>query len=391
MQYNFYFSAQNNQDIVINCATPSLGQQSANKVVFKGTISSKNELSNFILKDVFSHSTQFDVSVTPYNVEHNIPSHTYGYTFLLSLEAHTELSDLHFQLSADIENQTQPLGYGFIQPVDAVEDVVFVVGSPRSGTSALGKAIRKALGAQAHGESHVVEGIQRILDVCQQHFVDSKTAQIKNNLVNTTPFTVLLAEQLTVLRNIYRLNYGSITHLDKTPGIPMLRSLPVAMMAWPNAKVIFCKRRALENVASRLVKFPKVSFENHLKQWKQSFVIWRKSRQQINHMLKNQQWSLEVEQETMSTRPQEVALQAQQHLKLSAKRKDKLLSSLTGTRPEQTSKLSQTIRGLEDMGWTNEQKQLVHAICGEELKRQGYSLNSNYYAEELTNIAAKAK
>jgi len=388
MMYNYYFCAEPQKNVQVTFATPTLGQQASGNVLISGAIVSTQELSDIRAIDIFQATSSADLTLT-LTVSSSIHQPTqYRYSFDLSIDANNITDDLHFSLIANTVGEPLTLGSGFVQQVEPVEQVVLIVGSPRSGTTAVGKALRNAINANAHGESHVIEGIQHILNTCQDFFIDSGVAQIKNNLVNVTPYTVLLAEQLNVLRNLYRLNYGSQVHLDKTPGIPMLKSLPIALIAWPNAKVIFCKRRALENVHSRLIKFPKVPFEGHLKQWKQSFVVWRRSRQQINQMLKNNKWAMEVEQEQMANSPEVIANALQQHLALQSTSKNKLIKSLKGRRPEQTSTPNKRTRSLKEMGWTAQQQQLVYEVCGDELKRQGYSLDSGYYLN--SNVSPKS-
>lgn len=269
-----------------------------------------------------------------------------------------------------------------IQQVEKVEQVVFVVGSPRSGTTALGKGLRKALQTPAHGESHALHGIQKIIETIQAYFVDSHVAKVPNNLVNQLPITVLIAQQLSGLRAIYRHFYGNQVHLDKTPGIPMIESLPVAFMAWPNAKVIYCQRRGMENVASRLRKFPNIAFEGHCRQWRLSVVAWRRVENQLNKRLRSKKWGLMVEQQTMLTQPQVVSDQVARLLKLKAGPKQRLLKTLSGDRPEQTGPADLKIKALADFGWTEQQQAFFIEQCGAEMAKQGYSLDARYYVAQ---------
>jgi len=311
------------------------------------------------------------------------------YRFSINLNKKTLAKDFHFSVHLNQKNHEVQLFNGFIQPVELPDKVLLIVGSPRSGTSALGKACRKALKAEAHGESHVIEGVSKALKDTEIFFEDSITAGINGNLVNSVPKTVLLAEHLNMLRNIYKLYYGDIIHLDKTPGIPMLHSLPFAFMAWPNAKVIFCKRRAMENIQSRLIKFPKVNFFQHAKQWKQSFITWRQSRQKITQLLKRNDWFVEVDQYDMAVSAEKVCIELGKFLRLTKSEEKRLLLQLSSTdRPEQTSTLTLKAKSLQDFNWSESQLDELRKCCDKEMIMQNYSYSDTYYLnndQEETN------
>ncbi|MGF1772504.1 sulfotransferase [Vibrio wakamikoensis] len=376
---NYYLQETQAAGVGVHFFSPTIGQVANAKVEFKGKLSSSNRVKGIRVECLSEqHSIGVVWSAAP-DLSDEGTAHTYRFSLEVDSKQITEEHDLHFCVLVEYSDTCDEVACGFIQKVHPVDSVVFVVGSPRSGTSALGKGLRKGLEANAHGESHVIEGFQRILETIDAFFVRSKTAQIKNNLVNVLPYTVLLAEQVRSLRRVYELYYGNQVILDKTPGIPMLKALPIALIAWPNAKVVFCKRRALENVKSREIKFPAVSFEAHLAQWKQSFIAWRQTKQQINQALKTKDWAMEVDQKQMSDHSNQVALQVSTFLNLSKRGHNKLERSLTNDRPEQTSAPTKQARNLSQFGWSETQQQALVKVCGDELKRQGYSLDERYY------------
>ncbi|HDY92153.1 MAG TPA: hypothetical protein ENH67_05740 [Pseudoalteromonas sp.] len=289
-------------------------------------------------------------------------------------------TDYHFSVHISNNSKETLIFRGFIQPIELPDKVLLIVGSPRSGTSALGKACRKALKAQAHGESHAIEGIAKALHDTEAFFEQSITAGISGNLVNAIPKTVMLAEHLNMLRRIYRLYYGNNIYLDKTPGTPMLHSLPFALMAWPNAKVIFCKRRAMENIQSRLIKFPKVSFSQHVKQWKQSFIAWRRTRQIINQLLKRNDWFIEVDQFDMAISASLVCNRLSEFLQLTNSEERRLLNQLcSADRPEQTSVITAKAKSLSEFNWSEAQLVELKEHCDKEMRLQNYSYDNAYY------------
>jgi hypothetical protein len=375
-------------DDVVHIATPSIGVLAnpllaiQGRVVVKGNITSISAIN--LLGEEFTAAIEYNPAPKLHQQMMLIPQQAV-YRFNVNIERADIVEDAHFSIVAKIENpngerETLILIEGVIQPVTLPQRAVLVVGSPRSGTSALGKACRKALRSTAHGESHVVEGVNRMLTAADAFFQQSKTASIAGNLVNAIPRTVIIAQQLTSLRQIYRLYYGDKVLLDKTPGIPMLDSLPLAMMAWPHAKVIFCKRRAMENVQSRIIKFPKVAFEQHIKQWRQSFVAWRNSKQKINKLLKHNQWFIEVDQFDMATVPSSVVDSVANFLAFIPREKNVFLKQLASDdRPEQTSAIQAKTKSLDEFGWSEAHIALFKEVCAKEMALQHYSYDQSYY------------
>ena len=155
-------------------------------------------------------------------------------------------------------------------PVCESPKVCIVVGSPRSGTTVVGNMVQRALLTKAHGEAHLAELFNNLVAAAESHLTESLAANNKGTMVWEMPSTLLKAQLVKQLRDLYIMYYGNEAIVDKTPGLPMLRALPLLMLAFPNAKVVYCQRRGLENVASRMRKFPKAKFEGHCQQWAQT-------------------------------------------------------------------------------------------------------------------------
>ena len=383
-----YFITIANDDMV-NVATPSIGVLFKPLLTIQGRIVVNGNITSISAKNLLGEEFNAVIeyhSAPKLHQQMMLAPKQAVYRFNINIERTDLIDDAHFAVVAEVENQDGErdnliIIEGVIQPVVLPKRALLVVGSPRSGTSALGKACRKALRSSAHGESHVVEGVNRMLTTADAFFQQSKTASISGNLVNAIPRTVIIAQQLTALRQIYRLYYGDEVLLDKTPGIPMLESLPLALMAWPHAKVIFCKRRAMENVQSRMIKFPKVAFEQHVKQWRQSFIAWRNSKQKINKLLKHNQWFIEVDQFDMATNTASVVTPISELLAFDKREKNVFEKQLSSDdRPEQTSVIQSRAKSIEDFGWTDAQIDIFKGICDKEMTLQHYSYDEQYYA-----------
>ncbi|MBE7213943.1 sulfotransferase [Shewanella benthica] len=386
--YNYFLDVSNTLEVEVQ--SPTLGQIALPSIVVKGYVITNEALKSIACDPLFDDEIAFDVELHDaprLRKELNIKDSDHLCRFKIVLNAEKLVDDLHFAISAlTASGLTLKLASGFIQPVEPIKDVVFVVGSPRSGTSALGKSLRRGLKANAHGESHVIEGFDKILETHNEFFEHSVTAKVKGNFVNQLPSTVFLAEQLTVLRRLYKRYYGSQVHLDKTPGIPMLNALPLAMMAWPNAKVIFCKRRGMENIASRIIKFPNVTFEAHLKQWRASFTTWRCSKQKLNKRLRNNDWFIEVDQRDMAISPSAISQRLVDFLLISERQGKAILKALNGDKPEQTFALDSPVKAMKDFGWSRDQEELFQVYCSKEMERQGYSFDESYFSNFAQSV-----
>lgn len=68
---------------------------------------------------------------------------------------------------------------------------------------------------------------------------------------------------------------------DKTGNPDMIFAIPVLLKLWPESVFIFAKRRAIENVKSRLKKFPNHNFDYHCSDWAKNMSAWRQIRTQL--------------------------------------------------------------------------------------------------------------
>lgn len=145
----------------------------------------------------------------------------------------------------------------------------------------------------------------------------------------------------------------------------------------------------MENIQSRLIKFPKVNFFQHAKQWKQSFITWRQSRQKITQLLKRNDWFVEVDQYDMAVSAEKVCIELGKFLRLTKSEEKRLLLQLSSTdRPEQTSALTLKAKSLQDFNWSESQLDELRKCCDKEMIMQNYSYSDTYYLnndQEETN------
>lgn len=272
--------------------------------------------------------------------------------------------------------------YSFISDPISVKPI-FILGSPRSGTTALGNAVRSTLKAKSYGEHHIQEVFKNSLDGLLNKFNNSLATNVLGTFIHdVSPALISANLQLTFKQLVQDYHPGNY-FVDKTPGIASLRAIETTSQMWPNAKFIYIKRRPLENIASRLKKFPNVSFEAHCIQWAEINKIWRSLKKQP--FLKDK--TLTVDQYQFLFEPEIVSKTIVDFLELSSPEEHRAFieNYLKNESPQKTGNKIE-ILDFKEINWTKEQKRLFLDKCGEELKIENYSLDKSYYKKTAISI-----
>jgi hypothetical protein len=249
----------------------------------------------------------------------------------------------------------------------------FVVGSPRSGTSALVTGLRSA-GYHGYPEGHLLSLVFRINEVVDRHFATFAGGEKKNlaSAVDKELFKKRLCEVFA--RTATDLN-PSPPWFDKTGNPQMILSIPMIRQLWPDSAFIFAKRRGIENVISRLKKFPGHSFEHHCQSWAQNMSAWRQVRTQLPPGA-----FIEVDQQDMIREPEMVAKRLCEFLRMTDKQMRDLSESLNSRRPQETEKGSSSrVHTLESSGMSQQQISVFLKHCQPEMDAFGYSLDEQYH------------
>ncbi len=249
---------------------------------------------------------------------------------------------------------------------------VFIVGSARSGTSAL---VDGLMSVDYHGyrEGTLLSLISKISLLTDQHFKVFGTGKKRNMLVSVDKekFKGSLFEVFK--QTASELN-PTPPWLDKTGSPEMIRSLPEILKLWPDAAIIFAKRRGIENVLSRVKKFPAHDFDHHCRSWAANMTAWRRLRP---HLSKD--CYVEIDQQDMIQQPDKVAEALAKLLHLSVAQQQRIASTFQSKRPQQTEKGSATrIYSLQTSGFSDEQAAMFLSLCKEEMDAFGYSTDDRY-------------
>ena len=235
---------------------------------------------------------------------------------------------------------------------------VFIVGSPRSGTSELGATLAAQLDLPWLGEGHAAPAFATAADA------------LKGDANSPDDLLRFMAEQgsaqfaYDAARQAYYFMHGSASFLDKTPGMPMILATPFLSACFPSSFIIFLRRNGISNVLSRMAKFGG-DFEEHCNDWAGAMNAWDKIKRDLPHFL-------ELEQEIMLTSPGSAAHLISEYL-TRPDACDGIAAALQIGNHERTGagigkdKLATT-------GWSPLQTNQFKELCGPTMIRWGYSL-----------------
>lgn len=259
-----------------------------------------------------------------------------------------------------------------IQP-QSMASPVFIVGSPRSGTSALVNVL-SALGFNGFKEGNYLTLLHTVDRMIEHQFNSMRTDLPKVMLSNIDRKALKQAVFSALVAPVTELNPVE-PWFDKTGNPGMIRAIPIIADIWPNSVFILAKRRGIENILSRVKKFPQHSFEYHCKDWTENFTAWREISKKIPAARR-----LEIDQRSMAATPDDAVRALAKLLKLDRQQYKIAEETLRGKRPQQTEPgSSDRVSSLSSCGWTAEQIQIFRANCGDEMKRQGYSEDESYW------------
>jgi hypothetical protein len=131
---------------------------------------------------------------------------------------------------------------------------VFIVGSPRSGTSVLMQAVQTVCGLPARGESHVIPAIARAVYELAQ-YAERFAASPEDLLIRSLSVPDLEAALFARVREFYAYTFGGAGWVDKTPGDDAVHGAGLIPRIFPDAKVIVTQRNGIEVVESVRRKF----------------------------------------------------------------------------------------------------------------------------------------
>jgi hypothetical protein len=252
---------------------------------------------------------------------------------------------------------------------------VFVLGAPRSGTSALFAAVTRATRYRGFNEGHLLDIAAKLAAEIKTH-LDRKLRTLSADAIRQCHLARdphnRLRKGLQLLLRAAADGYTTPYWIDKTPNREMVQSAPLLAETWANARFIFMKRRGIENVMSRIRKFPRFGFEAQCLDWAAVMSDWRKVRSSIAGNY------IEVEQLSLLRDPLGSAGIIGALIGLDKAEIEVLGKRLGAERAEMTDPTSRIVADIAETGWSAAMIETFRAICGPEMAAYGYSWDASY-------------
>jgi hypothetical protein len=249
---------------------------------------------------------------------------------------------------------------------------VFIVGSPRSGTSAL-VDVMCGSGYNGFREGNFLSLLHGVNQLVDQHYT-WYPGNDRRVLAANVDRESLKSKLFETFRSVVDTLNPQEPWFDKTGNPEMTLSIPIVRALWPTAVFVFAKRRGIENVISRMTKFPGHSFEYHCANWAKNMACWRTIREQIPPKS-----FMEMEQRHMVRNPEAAARELCTFLDIGDGFVPTVAKVMNTHRPQETSKGSAgRTSSLATSGWTKEQNETFLKHCGPEMKAFGYTLDERY-------------
>lgn len=267
---------------------------------------------------------------------------------------------------------------------DLAHRPVFVLGAARSGTSALAQGLLTATSYAGQEEGHLLDLVIPLAAAITSHYRDrGQEWSERETMIARVPQDFLQDWRRHLLVDLARQLFPSGRWLDKTPRVSMITSAPELRNIWPNACFIYMRRRALENLRSRAIKFPTITFEDHCRDWADSLSEWRRV---VPSLAGN---ALEIDQHVLAREPERVAGELAIMLGLPHTERIRLAETLRDGWPERTAADVEQPLSLAGIGWTSAQRRTFERTCGDVMRAYGYADNEAYYLEGAAAAALR--
>jgi hypothetical protein len=261
--------------------------------------------------------------------------------------------------------------------VDDTQYPVIVLGAARSGTSAMAQALTASGSYEGYEEGHLLDLIGSLSRTVAD-FYKSRTEEWRIGRVTQiahVPQRFIEQGLRHILIETARETYKTGYWVDKTPRTSMIAVAPLLREIWPNARFIYMRRRALENIDSRLRKFPGLDFEAQCREWALSIQNWYAIADELAGT------AIEIDQVFMAASPGKVATTVGEFLGLSGPALARMTQALEFDQPERTAASFGAVADLDTLGWPERYVEMFHEICGPAMLQAGYADGPTYFLD----------
>jgi hypothetical protein len=263
--------------------------------------------------------------------------------------------------------------------IDTDQHPVFILGAARSGTSAMAQGLLKIKKFSGHLEGHILDLMAHVMVAVERFYIEKSDdlKPHKDTSVSLTSQRYVLAALDHLFIEMIRDLHPSGIWLDKTPNTNMIHLAPVFLRIWPKSRFIFMKRRPVENIASRVVKFPTVAFSDHCKEWRLVNSTWLAIRSQLSGS------AIEIDQNLLDKQPVVVADALKKFLSLSDEQTLCLGQAFEFDHPERTAIAKDEALNINETGWSEDNIKVFNEMCLSLMHEYGYSHDTEYFARGI--------
>ena len=248
----------------------------------------------------------------------------------------------------------------------------------RSGTSVMCRALRAEANLFGWNEGHLFPTLFPLLVLLwkrwQWSLSEHSDLDLQFNALGHLDVYQLLNAMLRIVDETYDawcLDNNAVRWVDKTPTAQAVLGVGWLRHVYPQSRIVFMVRHPLMNALSYMRKFGESSATIAIRSWIAVVKSWLKVRQTLDAGS-----FLEVRQEDLTPRADEVAARVAALLELSPSEMEGVANYLRTERPERTgnSKDSGEIL-LEDLDWPEDVKRTCRELCAAPAAAFGYRLS----------------
>jgi hypothetical protein len=264
---------------------------------------------------------------------------------------------------------------------DVEQYPIFILGSARSGTTIVTHALLGSGRYEGSREGHVLDLLPSLLTAIDGFFQLKRPAAAQDDMLLSHVSQRYFDEGIANLfQQVIRQTFQSKHWIDKTPTSDMIYGAPYLLRLWPNARFIFMKRRAYENIASRLRKFPDISFEHTCEAWAHAMQAWSIVRDQLRGC------AIEIDQHMIATAPDRVAAELAMFLAFGDADRVRIGQIFRNEHPERTNPGSSHVIDPAVDRFGSEDAEVFEKYCGKWLDSFHYSRDADYYTDAAEGL-----
>ncbi len=245
---------------------------------------------------------------------------------------------------------------------------LFVVGTTRSGTSALRNALTETR-YTGHGEGHTIGLLGALYEAIERNFEEYKEALKFGTMLADWKRDLFWKDIVNAYVRQIRLQFPGGFYLDKTPNILPLKYAKLIEASLDGSRFIFCRRRGIDNIISKQRKWPDVSFHEHCTEWSDIIEHWDRLKGELKSPI------LEIDFYEMFAERELLATRIADFLELPEDERARFYEHLVQTQPA-----AHPWVPLSQSGWSDEKVRTFLDACRPVMDRYNYGLESYWAA-----------